>query len=769
MNVGMWWVRLAGLLLLPAVWAGEVVPGRYIVSLTHPPDAAGRGSRAADQQARVRALMNRQGIRVNASVTTVANALIVEMEPVHTSAVLSIPGVKGIEPVEMLHVYLDRAASLSQVPQAYEAIGGPSNAGAGVKIAILDTGIDVSHPAFSGESMQAPDGYPQISPESNRSLTNGKVIVVRGYEPGNPSGLDRYGHGTAVAMAAAGAWVWGPRGPIMGVAPKAWIGVYRVSIGSSGSIPSDYVLRALDDAVSDGMDVINMSFGQVGFAQPSTNIFNEAIAAARARGVVVVCAAGNSGPDPMTVDWTASLTGVLAVGASDSDRVLFNPSILLPSGGSVTAMPGSNTYSLLPVQGQLISLTSLDPAGTACTALPEGSLTEQVALIGSGGCSFETKLDHAQAAGALAAVIVNAPEQSALDYWDAGASTLPAWAVSYRDGATLQAIAGSEEAMITLRAWQAPLNPNVVASFSSRGPTVDFNLKPDLLAVGARFLTAGQTNNPSGPLYSPTGFLVTAGTSFAAPVVSGAAALLKAARPGLTESDYRSLLVNAASEFSAGAQHAGAGRLNMAASLNSTMTVSPVSLSFGASAGTAEVARTLAIKNLGANTEAFTVTVKTRDAVAPVVSNPSFSLEPGGTAQLTFSIPETALEAGAYQGSIQVESTGSAVPARVAYWYGVRGQTPVRVSVPAPPSSGRPGDVVVVRFRVQDAAGLPMEQPEPVGVVEQGDGNIDSILQDPLSPGTWAATVRLGPLPADNVYRLTAGDASTTVWIRGQR
>lgn len=753
---------------MPAVWAGEVVPGRYIVRLTNPPDA-GRGSRAADQQARVRALMSGQGIRVSASVTTVANALIVEMEPSQTVAALSIPGVRAIEPVEMLHLYLDRAAALSQVPQAYETIGGSDNAGAGVKIAILDTGIDVSHPAFSGESMRAPDGYPQISHESNRSLTNGKVIVVRGYESGDPSGLDRYGHGTAVAMAAAGAWVWGPRGPVMGVAPKAWIGVYRVSIGSSGSIPSDYVLRALDDAVSDGMDVINMSFGQVGFALPADSVFREAIAAARARGVVVVCAAGNSGPDPMTVDWTASLPEVLAVGASDSDRVLFNPSILLLSGGSVTAMPGSNTYSLPPVQGQLISLKSLDPAGTACTALPEGSLTEQVALVVSGGCPFETKLDFAQAAGALAAVIVNAPDQPALSFWDAGASTLPAWTVSYNDGLALQAIAGSEEAMVTLRAWQAPLNPNVLASFSGRGPTVDFNVKPDLLAVGSRFLTAGQTNNPAGPLYSPTGFLVTSGTSFSAPVVSGAVALLKAARPGLAESDYRSLLVNAASEFAGGAQRAGTGRLNVAASLNSTTTVSPVSLSFGASSETTGGARTLAVKNLGANTEAFTVTVKTQDAVAPVVSNPSFSLEPGGTAQVSFSLPEAALEAGAYQGSIQVESTGSTVPARVVYWLGVRGQTPVRVSVPAAPSAGRPGDVVILRFRVQDASGLPMDRPEPAGVVEQGDGSIDSILQDPLSPGTWAATVRLGPLPADNVYRLTAGDASTEVWIRGRR
>ena len=766
----MWWVRCAGLVFVSAgVFAGEVVPGRYIVELTDAPEAIARSSRASDQQQRVRRLLDQRRIRVHSSVSVVANALITEMDDADVAAVRSMPGVKNVQQVEMLHLYLDRATALSQVPAAYELIGGSATAGAGIKIAILDTGIDISHPGFKDDGMQAPDGYPQISPELNRSLTNGKVIVVRSYEDTNPSGLDQHGHGTAVAMAAAGVRVEGPRGPLMGVAPKAWIGVYRVNLGSSGSIPSDAVLRALDDAVSDGMDVINMSFGQAGYARAADNIFNGAIAAARARGVIVVSAAGNSGPDPMSVDWTASLPDVLAVGASDSDRVLFNPAILLDIGGTVSAVPASNTFSLLPIQGFLTSVASLDSTGTACGTLPEQSLANLIALIRPGDCTFEDKLNHVQAAGAVAAIVSAPADQPAASSWSAGAATLPGWMVSFNDGVRLQNAAVSDDGtQVTLRAWQAPLDPNVVTSFSGRGPSVDFLIKPDVLAVGARFLTAGQTNNPFGELYSPTGFLATSGTSFSAPVVAGAAALLKGARQGFTEADYRSLLVNSASEFPGTAQMAGAGLLNVAAAVQSTIAVAPVSLSFGARSG-GDLARTLTLKNLSVNTETFTPTVVTQDAASPALSCTAVSLAPGGTADLTVVLQSDTLAPGVYQGVIRIESTGSTVAARVPYWFAVPSQAPVRISLPGVPSSAGPGEAVSVRFRVQDAEGLPLDQPAPAGIVEQGDGSVDSILQDARLPGTWVATLRLGPLPGNNIYRLTSGDASTQVAIQGRR
>lgn len=767
----MWWVRLAGVLLLPAVWAaGEIIPDRYIVRLSHPPDTASRSSRAADQQARVRMLMRDRGVQVRDSVRMVANALLIETDAPTAAALNSLPDVTSVVPVELLHLYLDRAAALSRAPETYEILGGTGGAGAGIKIAILDTGIETDHPGFQDQEMQAPEGYPQISPEANRSLTNGKVIVARSYEWNGSTALDRHGHGTAVAMAAAGRRILGPRGFIMGIAPKAWIGVYRVSIGSTGSIPSDYVLKALDDAVADGMDVINMSFGQVGFARPSENLFAEAIARARARGVVVVCAAGNSGSDPMTVDWTASLPDVLAVGASDSDRVLFNPSILLDNGQNITAMPGSNTYSVTPVQGHLISVSAVDPAGTACSELPKDSLAGQVALIGTGDCTEETKINAAQTAGAAAVVLMLPEAQSGLGWWDAGSSTLPAWMVSYNDSLRLRAYSELEDATVTLRAWQAPLDPNVTASFSSRGPSVEFQIKPDLVAVGARFLTAGQTNNPGGVLYSPSGFLTTSGTSFSAPVVTGAVALLKAARPGLTEADYRSLLVNAASPLgSAAVQTAGAGRLDLAASLQSQTSLSPVSLSFGTLAGNTDISRTLTVKNLSTNTEVFALSVQSQDTLVPALSNPAFSLEPGGTAQVALSFPGTSFQPGSYQGTILVNSTAAAAPARAAYWFGVRDQTPVRISVPAAPVSAAPGDAVIIRFRIQDACGLPLEEPVPLVAAEAGNGAVDSVQQDPLSPGTWAATLRLGPLPGTNLYRLASGEVSTQVIIQAQR
>src|SRR6185437_4114480 len=109
-------------------------------------------------------------------------------------------------------------------------------------------------------------------------------------------------------------------------------------------------------------------------------------------------------------------------------------------------------------------------------------------------------------------------------------------------------------------------------------------IKPDIVAVGTDFYTAAETILSSGDLYDPTGFTLAQGTSFSAPLVAGAAALIKQARPGLTAPQYRSLLINSADRAfsspgsSAHIQQAGAGLLNVFAALNASATVSPVSL-----------------------------------------------------------------------------------------------------------------------------------------------------------------------------------------------
>ena len=143
----------------------------------------------------------------------------------------SLPGVQRVERLRTLRRTLDAALSLMNIQGAWSAVNGSQNAGAGVKIAILDTGIDVTHPAMQNASLQTPSGYPKCRTDNGDcAYTNSKVIAARSYvsmlvgtdpatsRPDDLSPRDRVGHGTAVATIAAGVRSSGPEATITGVA-----------------------------------------------------------------------------------------------------------------------------------------------------------------------------------------------------------------------------------------------------------------------------------------------------------------------------------------------------------------------------------------------------------------------------------------------------------------------------------------------------------------------------------------------------------------------
>src|ERR1019366_6169907 len=160
--------------------------------------------------------------------------------------------------------------------------GGSANAGAGIKIGIIDSGIDQNHPGFQDLTLKVPTGFPKCDVPSNCAFTNNKVIVARSYvaldsytdtppvpdpiysTPDDTTPRDRVGHGTAIAMIAAGVQNTGPQATIQGVAPKAFLGNYKI-FGSPGV--NDYALyhafeAALQDAIADGMDVVTLSLSE---------------------------------------------------------------------------------------------------------------------------------------------------------------------------------------------------------------------------------------------------------------------------------------------------------------------------------------------------------------------------------------------------------------------------------------------------------------------------------------------------------------------------
>ncbi len=374
---------------------------------------------------------------------------------------------------------------------------------------------------------------------ADQAYTNAKVIVARSYaryfatpDP-DLTAQDDDGHGTGTAMAAAGITSFAPLTTITGLAPEAWLGIYKVfgTPGLNDSAPESAVINAIDDAVNDGMDVINLSLGstEAGLAAQDPEV--AAIESASAAGVIVTVSAGNSGPNPATVGTPAIAPSAIAVGASANDRE-FAAFVTFSGGTSFQARAGSNSLQLPAVSGRLVDITKFDATSLGCSPFPANSLSGAIALISRGTCFFVDKLTNAQAAGAVGAVVYDNVPNEDLITMAAGGVALPANFVSQQDGAMLKSLtAGAPQCNLQFAAPQF-VDPHALAVFSAAGPTPDITIKPDIVAVGTNFYTAAETILSSGDLYDPTGFTLSQGTSFSAPLVAGAAALIKQARPG---------------------------------------------------------------------------------------------------------------------------------------------------------------------------------------------------------------------------------------------
>ncbi len=785
---------LFALLLGMALGRGQVVPDLWILELAGEPAAVGvpavkerraalaeRRARVQAEQQLVRAALAERNIEVLASLDTVANALVARAPGRDAAELAAIPGILRIHPVYEVRLLLDRALALSAVPQAWERIGGEAGAGAGVKIGIIDTGVDAEHPAFQEPSLSIPEGYPLVARDEDRKYTNNKIIVARTYEAllGNSNGSprDEMGHGTAVAMAAAGVRNRGPLAEIVGVAPKAWLGNYKVFTATSETTRTDVILKAIDDAVADGMDVLNLSVGTPLAPRPADSISVRAVERAAAAGVLVVAAAGNNGPDPFTISSYATAPSAIGVGASTNDRV-FGTAVVLEGGGLYFATPGNGPKPEEPVTAPLADVAEYDGTGLACDPLPQASLKGRIALIFRGVCYFEDKLKNAQQAGALAAVVYTDDRPVAI--MSVGSATLPGVMVSNADGLAIKARLKENpglSATVHFRPAALPSDGNRLASFSSRGPNPDEAIKPDLVAVGTNVYTATQAWYASGEMYDESGYTIESGTSFASPLVAGAAAVLKAARPGLSVEQYRSLLINTAEPFPAGddqpagVQRVGAGRLHVGRALESTVTAYPTSLSFGSDTGTTEHMRRLRITNLAAEPDVLTIVpVPAGEQPVPVLEVNSIALGPGSTAEIGVTWNAVALQPGEYQGFLRIAGTRSPVEIRVPYWYAAPTRDPAHLSILNARTDGRAGASLrrAIYFRVTDSTGVPVREIRPEVTVVRGEGEVTEVSSiDAEIPGAWAVSVRLSPQAGRNEFRITAGSLSRTVAIVG--
>ncbi len=581
------------LVLLSASAAfAQVVPGRYILELSGDPAAvaAPQGARSAARstaiaarratvqqlQASARSGVAARGGIVIASLDTVFNGLIVNIPDAHAADLLQIPGAVRLHAVRRVQPVLNHALPLHKVPDAWNLLPlGQNGAGAGIKIGMIDTGVDVNNPAFS-DPLPPVDGFPKVLFASDSRFTNAKIIVAKNYttllpDGGDPDANDRDGHGTGTSLAAAGGAANTPYGPVTGVAPKAYIGSYKVLDASGGT--TDVVAKAIDDAVADGMDVLNLSLGSyvTSYSDISAgDVGQTAMARAAQAGVIVVVAAGNQGPAAGTVSDYASSPDVISMAAIHNDRSLGN-AITIPGVAPYAAFSsGDGPNPGQVISGTLFDVTGVDSSGLACSPLPSSSVAGKIVLVLRGTCAFASKLNNVAAGGALAIIVYNNPGGSTFSSGSTSVSpaTLPALFVNQSDGADMKARAAQDSGLqvaMDFSGVTAFAARTDVSFFSSRGPSLGSALKPDLAAVGEEIVTGAQNSYTSGDSYSASGFIDTAGTSFSTPLVAGAAAVLKGARPGLTVPQYRSLLINSAAPatasqgVSATVSQAGAG------------------------------------------------------------------------------------------------------------------------------------------------------------------------------------------------------------------
>ena len=696
---------------LPRLRAGKIVvpaghrSGRVtvIVTLKQPPLAAwhrdlyGTSARArlsvssASSRAYMRELAGAQAVAMRqlqaavpqASVTrrfrVLLNGFAVTVPAKSLPKVVALSSASHVYPSLRYSVALDRSPALVGANALRSVAGTAAADGTGVKIAVVDDGVDQTSPFFDPAGYSYPAGFPK----GGTKWTTPKVIVARSFvgpvqDHASHLAVDPESsfHGTHVAGIAAGnAGTNAPAGAdhpatsgLSGVAPHAWIGNYRVfnaptPIGHVANTPE--IVAAFESAVRDGMDVINFSGGGPE-TEPDNDAMIQTVRNVTAAGVVAVISAGNDRDDYGlgSVGSPGTAPDAISVAALSNDHVY-------AGGLDVVAAGTPATLRGIPFQGALAqkapaewgtrdqtlvdvgSIVGTDGkpvdrllCGSGANAdagpgtLPAGSLTGSIALARRGVCTLASKADRARAAGATGLILIDnrSGEANIIPVQ----LSVPGGMVADLDGHRLEAYLAEHGGRTGIRVGREVQElqtgrGSVVTSFSSGGLTpFGHRLKPDVGAPGGQILSS-TLRQAGGP------FAVFDGTSMAAPHVTGAAAILVQRHPGWTPQQIKSALVSTASAawgdtartVEAPVLLAGGGAANVAAADSPLVFTQPASLSFGdlnVTRGAAETPLLLAVSDAGDGGGNWTVSVQPQANPAGVsLELPGVvSLAPGG-------------------------------------------------------------------------------------------------------------------------------------------
>jgi len=443
---------------------------------------------------------------------------------------------------QKLQLYLENSVPFvgTEIPRS-EGIDGT-----GVKIAVIDTGVDFNHPDLFG---YGPDG----------KVIGGYNFIQEGEPP-----MDNNGHGTQVAGVIAA------DGKVKGMAPKAKILAYKVS-EDGNAVSSDLIIKAIEKAIEDNADIINISLG----VNRTNEEIEGAVTKALEKEIFVVTAAGNDGPNNSTIGSPGKNYGSVTVGATYNNLTSSLVATLEVNQKPFTVIPMVGSSKLdEPIEGKIIfggygkekDLSEIN-ATNSILLVERGSDVEGELLY------FSIKEKNAADAGAKALIVYNNEPGIFLgelthEFVEPGYKPrIPVVSIDREEGLEIKKII-EENNSASLHLF---FNPDFIAHFSSRGPVSPFYIKPDIVAPGA-YINTTQNNG---------GYNFTSGTSYAAPHVSGAAALLIEKNPSIHHHEIKSLLLTTTEPVSDAygqkfsLKDAGAGRLNIGKAIDATLIIQP--------------------------------------------------------------------------------------------------------------------------------------------------------------------------------------------------
>ncbi len=666
---------------------------------------------AALPNARVSTYIDENGISNQQTYQVVLNAVVVDagfgagISELKTLSAL--PGVKSVYRDYKYYTQLYTSTHLINAPVAWGMLGGQTMAGKGVKVASMDGGVHKDAAMFNGTGWSYPANFP-VNGLGLTSNNNGKIIASRAYfrwwDPPavgdeNPwPGVNGTPHGVHTASTAAGnlisngQYLGSPLPPFSGVAPGAWLMSYRVfyaSVLGDGSFHTAEGVSALEDLVKDGADVVNNSWGGgPGSTGAPFDAIDNALVNASMAGVFVSMSTGNAGPNLGTSDHPS--TEYINVAASTTSGTYASGRV-----GQSGPQPISDTLkygiafsdfgSSIPLGQQLvkdyIAAAVISPTNvTGCAPFGANAFQGKTALISRGGCEFGVKVLNAENAGASFAVVYNsAAGGDGLINMGPGAVgdqvTIASIFVGRTGGLSLLSFAAAHpnnaQLVLDTQGFQAGNTPDMIVSFSSRGPSTRNSLKPDIAAPGVNIMAQGYTPGTTGEARH-LGYGQVSGTSMASPHVAGSAALLRQKYPSWSNAAIKSALMSTSKYMNiwnfngspAQPTDMGAGRLDVGAAMNPGVILNPPAADFGLIyTGTAKAGREIEVTNVTTQAETYNIsTLYTGNGFAPTqttalkgvtVSPSSLTLNPGEKKMVTVSFdPALGMGIGINQGFV---------------------------------------------------------------------------------------------------------------------